>query len=123
MYTTLKYDFCQVQIHDSYMVVVMNEGIHITSKYTTVLVDLALTYYKDKPFVYITHRIHSYSVDPSVYLKTSKLKNLSGFAVVAAVPVAKANAEIEKLFLDKPFEIFYSLSDAIAWAKTIIPDE
>ena len=50
----------------------------------------------------------------------AQIKNLIGFAVVADVPVAKANAEVEKLFLNKPFEIFQSLDKAITWANNIL---
>lgn len=119
MTDTLKYDFCTVYIHDFYLVVEINEGFHLLSSHNQILVNLADTYYRDKNFIYITHRIHSYSVDPIIYTETSKIKNLIGFAVVGKVPLSAANAQIEKLFLQKPFEIFNDLKDAIDWAKSI----
>ncbi len=115
----LKYDFCTVYIYDTYLVVEINEGFHLLSSHNQILVNLADTYYRNKNFVYITHRINSYSVDPVIYTQTSKIKNLIGFAVVGKVPLSAANAEIERLFLQKPFEIFDKLSDAIDWAKSI----
>ena len=120
MAKTLTYDFCTMTLYDDYLIVVINEGEHLIPSQNQILVDIAKTHYHNKPFVYITHRKYSYSVDPSIYLKTSKTPNLCGFAVVAEVPVSMANAQIEKLFLNKPFEIFTVIDDAINWAKGVI---
>jgi hypothetical protein len=117
---TQKYNFCTLNFYDNYMVAVINKDIHLAPVENLVLIDAANDYYKDKPFVYITHRKHSYSVDPIVFVKTAKIKNLLGIAVVANVPVSKGNAEIEKLFYNKPYEIFNALEDAIAWAKQLV---
>lgn len=120
---TLKYPFCSVDIYDNYLVVCMNKGIHLTRDKNKILEDIANEYFYDKAFVYITHRKYSYSVDPSIYLKTSEIINLVGFAVVAQAPLAKGNAEVEKLFLEKPFEIFSSFEDAKLWAISILAIE
>lgn len=118
----LKFDFCEMHIHDYYVLVIANEGVTISPKHNKTLENVVDTYYMDKPFVYITHRLNSYSVDTSTYLETSKIKNLKGFAVVSNDYKAKSNAEVEKLFLKKPFEIFDRLEDAILWAKTILKE-
>ncbi len=98
----------------------MNEGVTITPTHNQTLIDVTATYFKDKPFVYITHRINSYAVDPKTYFDTSKISNLVGFAVVSKNFKAKSNAELEKIFFNKPFEIFNTLDEAIRWADTII---
>ena len=123
MIKSLKYPFCTIDIYSNYVISRINEGFHLTPDKNRILEDIANDYFKDKPFVYITHRINSYSVDPSIYLQTSKVKNLAGMAVVAEAPLSKGNAEVEKLFLKKPFEIFTDLNDAIEWVKSLIPDE
>ena len=102
------------------MIAVVHKGIHLAPAENQVLIDAANTFYGEKSFVYITHRKHSYSVDPVIFVKTAKMKNLLGVAVVADVPVSKGNAEIEKLFYNKPYEIFSALDDAIKWAKQLI---
>ena len=89
-------------------------------KHNKVLVDIAESHFKAKPFVYITHRINSYSVDPKIYYETSKISNLAGFAVVSDKYKAKSNAMVEKMFFSKPFEIFGDLAEAKRWAKTIL---
>ncbi|WP_243835783.1 hypothetical protein [Gelidibacter sediminis] len=89
-------------------------------KHNTVLVNIVDTYFRDREFVYITHRINSYAVDPSVYFETSKIKNLRAFVVVSNDYKAKSNAEVEMLFSSKPFKIFDNLEDAVSWVKSSV---
>ncbi len=116
----LKFDFCDMYIYDNYMVAIMNEGVTITPEHNEILLNIVDTYYNNKKFVYITHRLNSYSVDPAIYFETSKIKNLAGFAVVSKDFKAKSNAEIERLFLNKPFEVFNTLEEAVSWTKTLL---
>lgn len=120
MKESLTFDFCDMTIYDSYVIVVMKEGVDIKPEHNDVLVEITNTYFSDKPFVYITHRVNSYSVDPKVYHETSKIKNLKGFAVVSSNYQAKFNAQIEQMFFKEPFEIFTKLEDAIDWAKKLV---
>ena len=120
MTDVIKFDFCEMRIYDYYTVVVMNEGVTITPEHNQVLINVVDTYFKNKKFVYITHRLNSYAVDPAIYFETSKIENLAGFAVVSNDYKAKSNAEVEKLFLTKPFEIFSTLDEAVSWAKSIL---
>ncbi|MGB1309111.1 MAG: hypothetical protein ACPG6B_09385 [Oceanihabitans sp.] len=112
----------QVSIYQNYMLVIMNEGITVTVESNKKLLSLAETHYKNKAFVYITNRKNSYAVDPAVYFETKKIENLIGFAVVSLKEIAINNALIEKLFFDKPFEMFKSLDKAIAWANKLIEE-
>ena len=114
----LKFDFCDMYIYSNYLVVVMKEGITISPDRNQVLINIADTYFSNKKFVYITHRLHSYAVDPAIYIETSKIQNLVGFAVVSKDFKAKSNAEIEKLFLNKPFEVFNTIDEAVSWAES-----
>jgi len=123
MIKSLKYSFCTIDIYNNYVISCINEGFHLTPDKNRILEDIANDYFKNKLFTYISHRKYSYSVDPSIYLQTSKIKNLAGMAVVAQAPLSKGNAEVEKLFLNKPFEIFSDLDDAVKWAKSIVPNE
>ena len=117
MKETLTFDFGDMTIYDNYLVVVMKEGVHIEIEHNNVLVEVANAYFADKPFIYITHRVNSYSVDPKIYHETTKIENLKGFAVVSNNYQAKVNAQIEQMFFSKPFEIFTSLEDAFKWAE------
>ena len=122
MKESLTLDFCDMAIYDNYVVVVMKEGVNITPDYSEILVEVTKTYFVDKPFVYITHRINSYSVDPKVYHEVSEIENLRGITVVSSNYKAKINAQIEQMFFKKPFEIFTELEYAIDWAKKLIQE-
>ena len=54
------------------------------------------------------------------FSKFFKIENLKGFAVVSNVYKAKSNAEVEKMFFNKPFCIFSELNEAVAWANELV---
>lgn len=109
-----------MEVYENYVVVVMNEGVNLTPSHNEMLLEVTSTYFSDRPFVYITHRVNSYSVDPKIYYETAKIKNLIGLAVVSGDYKAKFNAKIEKMFFNKPFEIFTKMEDAVNWAKNLL---
>ena len=115
-----KLEFGTVFIADHYILAVMNEGVTILPEHNQNLVDAAERFFKDRPFGYITHRIHSYSVDPKVYLETSKISNLVAFAVVSGDQISLNNTKVEQLFLDKPVQLFDELEAAQAWIQDIV---
>lgn len=117
MSVLLKYDFCEIEVFSNYLIVTISEGITLTPQHNQVLKDISLKHFKDKKFGYITHRVHSYSVDPRIYIETSKIENLAAFAIVSTRQINISNAEIEKLFFKKPFKHFDVLENAIAWVK------
>ncbi|QNJ98840.1 hypothetical protein [Constantimarinum furrinae] len=117
--TTLKFSFGEIDIFENYVLTVMKEGITVLPEYNVELLKIANTYFKDRPFGYITNRINSYSVDPRVYLNTSKIKNLVAFAVVSDKELNLTNSEVEKIFLRQPFEVFSSLEEAISWVDSM----
>ena len=111
--------FGTVSMHDNYMVAVMNEGVTVNPEINSVLEELAVNHFQDKKFVYITHRVNSYSVDPNIYFKTSQIPNLVGFAVVLGRKIRLDNIALEKMFFSKPFKSFKSLNKAIEWANEL----
>lgn len=120
MRASLTLHFCDLSIYDNYLVVFMHEGTNVLPENNKILLEVANEYFKNQAFVYITHRINSYSVDPQIYLETAKIENLKGFAVVSNVYKAKSNAEVEKMFFNKPFCIFSELNEAVAWANELV---
>lgn len=117
---TKEYSFGKIFIHDCYVIAIMKEGIVVKVEYNLVLKEISETYFKNKKFGYITNRINSYSVDPSIYLETNKIKNLVAFAIISNNPMNLLNSEIEKMFFKKPFEHFYTIVEGIGWVKATI---
>ncbi len=120
MLVLLTYDFCTIEIHDNYIVVVMKEGITVKPEDNKVLEEIAKDYYEGRDFGYITYRKHSYAVDPRIYFKTSEIENLIGFAVVSTRKIAKHAAEVERIFLKKPYEYFDTIEEAVDWINALI---
>lgn len=111
----LTYDFCTIEVHEFFVLVVMNEGITVNPQHNDILINVSTKYFRNKNFGYITHRKNSYSVDPRVYLETSKIENLVAFAVVGNEEIKISNTDVEKRFLKKPFQHFEDLDDAKDW--------
>lgn len=119
MSNILKFPFGKVTIFDNHLIVVMNEGIIVTPDFNSILEDIANTYFSNINFVYITHRINSYSVDPNIYFKTSQIENLIGFAVVTGEKIYRDNIALEKNFFSKPFKSFSTIKTAVEWANNL----
>ena len=117
---TVTFDFGTAEIFEHYLVMVMKEGVHIIPEYNEELINLADQYYKNRKFVYITNRKHSYSVDPRIYLETSKIENLAGFAIVSEKEIPISTAQVEKIFLNKPMRVFDTVEQAATWALDLL---
>ncbi|SRX55884.1 hypothetical protein [Aequorivita sp. CIP111184] len=122
MIKTLNFEFGEIRVFKNFVVVVMNEGITVKPEYNDDLIAISENYFRDRPFGYITYRKNSYSVNPMVYLKTSKIENLIAFAVVSDDALRIRNLEVERRFLTKPFEHFNNLDDAKDWVNKMIKD-
>ncbi|MFD2561127.1 hypothetical protein [Aquimarina rubra] len=113
-------DFCKLEIHHNYMIAVMKEGIVVSATNNSILIKIAEKHFKKTPFVYITHRIHSYSVDPIVYIKTGEVHNLLGFAVVSKNPMQEIQTKYERSFFKKEFRRFDDIESALSWKDELI---
>lgn len=94
------------------------EGVHVTKENAIEPIQIALRVYGDSvPIIYISHRLHSYSMDPVGYGEVVKMfPNFIGFAIVSQNRYRRMLASIEKLFIKKPIGVFYDMEAAFAWA-------
>lgn len=118
-FTKTKLSFCTLLTSDNIIIAEINEGVVLNQDMSDEIIYFSSVVIKNNPFVYITNRINSYAVDPTIYKGVSQVETLKGFAVVSTTLSAR-NAEIERLFLNKPFEIFSDLNDAKLWAIQIL---
>lgn len=120
MIDELNFDFCDIQIYETYVISRIHEGQTLMPKHNSVMTEISESYFKHKFFFYISHRIHSYAVNPEIYYKTCKIENLKGFAVVSNDYKPRANFQVEKMFITKPFQVFKDLGTAIEWGNTLL---
>ncbi|TPN88878.1 hypothetical protein FHK87_01295 [Aquimarina algicola] len=73
--------------------------------------------------VYISNRVHSYSVKPSDWIKFFRNNfRLRGYAIVSYTQKGLLTSLLEKLFMRNSFQNFDNLEDAIIWAKKLTHD-
>lgn len=119
MYKKIKLPFCSLEIYDHSIVGTINEGVNLCVDKSAQIIELAINHFQSTPFVYIANRKHSYSVDPIIYKYNSEIETLSGFAIVTG-NIHPNTVDIEKIFCNKPMEVFSSLEEAMDWAKQIL---
>ena len=115
-------DIGEISFYKKYLIVRINNGVSLDYESASPILELAYFYYSDqKPFVYITDRINSYSFNPTAHFTTTRnFPNVKGYAVVAHNSLKRNIAVMEQQFLNIPKKIFTSVDDAIAWAEQII---
>jgi len=114
------FDFGKVRIQNDIVIAEMKEGITFDIHYNTQFLKFCKDHFKGKTYGYISNRIHSYSVNPTVYIDTAKSSNIKAIAIVSSDPINKGNADIERQFFQHPFEVFSTLDQAIDWmSKTL----
>jgi hypothetical protein len=113
------YDFkdSEVFIFDNFLVNQIKQGVTVTPEHNQQLRDVLDKHFGNKKVVYISNRYYNYAVDPLTYLETSKIHNLVAMAIVADTAIAKSNAALESMFYKKKFEVFETLSEAMAWVQ------
>ncbi len=113
------YDFvdAEVFVFDNFLINQIKEGVTVTPKHNEKLRKVIDKHFANKRMVYISNRYFSYAVDPLTYLETSKIHNLVAMAIVSKTEIGKSNAALESMFYKKNFEIFETLSEAMAWVQ------
>ena len=115
--------YCETFVFDEFLVNQIKEGVTITPGHNLKLKEVIDRHFKNRPLVYISNRIFSYSVDPITYIGTSKIHNLLAIAIVADTEINSKNAHYEGTFYDKPFQVFKTLSESIRWVREVIDQE
>lgn len=115
--TAIQLDFAQVSLYEDHLVLIFNQGVHVTVDMSHAILALAQEHFHNKPFTYISHRKNEYSIDPSAYREASKIENLKAIAVVSHEGIGLNSVNLEKHFFSKPFKHFLKLKDARSWIR------
>ncbi|WP_340076436.1 hypothetical protein [Leptobacterium sp. I13] len=116
----INFNFGSLEFHDCYAIGIINEGENVRSDENRHLITMCAENYLNKPFGYIYNRTNSYSIDPTIYLETSKMRNLVAIAVVTSNRMQRLNVEIERIFFNKPFEHFNTVEEAEVWMRKMV---
>ncbi len=112
--------YAQVYVFQNYLINQINDGVNVNMEHVEVLRDMIKKHFGNRKLVYIGNRVHSYSVDPLVYLSVGRIDNIEGIAIVTDTRLNLQNANFEKVFYHKEFEVFTNMEAAIVWASDLI---
>lgn len=112
-----------IYFYEKVVIVEAIEGVTLSYKTSFSILVKALQITGLKPFVYISNRVNSYSVDPNDYKYLNQIPSLKGIAIVSTLESARKNAALEKSFSKKTMEIFEDISDAYQWAVNRLDDK
>jgi len=103
------------------LVVEVNEGVNLSYASAASLLFKGLLVLKNKPWVYISHRINSYSVVPTDYEYLHKIGTLKALSIVVPTDTDPSTTAIEQIFCRKPFKLFNNgLEEAMVWADKML---
>lgn len=115
-------EYGTIAVYKKYVIATLNEGVTISPSHSIGFESIANDLFKNRNFGYISNRINSYSIDPKIYFKISEADNLVAFAMVSNNQLHISNAEIEKIFLKKPFKIFTDIDQAVIWIEKMVKE-
>lgn len=107
-------------VYPNFVIGVISEGANLKLEQVSTIVLLYEKYFAFKDFTYISYRVNSYSIDPTVYPYLLEIKTLKGIAVVTEKNSFRQNFEIEKVFYSGNIRIFPTILEAISWANTMV---
>ncbi len=109
-----------VKIYKTIVIVEISEGIKISYENGIKVFERLKSILGDQPWVYISNRVNSYSLDPNDYRYFNEIETLRGIGVIQYEESIKTASELEKMFIQKPFKTFNDLNSAIEWGLTKI---
>lgn len=110
-------DVGKIQVYENYMVSIFDEGATLTLERAYQIIGISEIHFRNKHFGFISHRIHSYAIDPTVYTYLRQLENLKAFAIVSNKEIDMHNFHIEKLFYKNAMKLFLDYQKALTWVR------
>lgn len=117
------YPFADIYAFDGFVISEIKEGINFTwEEHAQVIIDDIVGYFdtNGNDIIYISHRIHSYSVMASDWVKFFKHSySLKNYGVIGYNNTSFLNSMIENLFFKNKIKSFTDLDIAMDWATNI----
>ena len=116
----------ELEIHDNLVIVRFDEGSDVTIEDWMEIKEMVFDNFSGK-FAWISDRINSYSIDPTLLLETEVIEDMNNFICLAQVNYEKKlkdSTDLAKDFLSAnvPFRSFTKLDDALNWVKEKLRD-
>ncbi len=98
--------FTKVEVYNNYIVNTIAEGFLVMPRHNSILLDFVKEHFNNKDFIYVSNRINSYSVNPTVYYETKKIQNPYWYCCSFNKPQTKTIVRNGRIFLQKEYGIF-----------------
>jgi len=118
---TLETNTLNAYFYNNFVVVEVSEGVNLNFKSGFSLLLKGLQIHGTRPFIYISNRINSYSLNPNDYKYLEKIPTLKGLAIVSNSKDLQLMAKMEsQFFVKKPFEMFDDIQNAHEWGEMVL---
>lgn len=111
-----------ISAYKAIAIVEIEEGIAVSFQDGHEIFTRLLSILGNKPWVYISNRVNSYSLDPNDYRYLNQIATLKAIGVIQYKKSIQTALELEKMFIKKPFKTFDNLDAAIEWGLNKIKD-
>lgn len=109
-----------LEFYEEIVISEVKEDVILEIKHVKQMLKICNEVFGGKKYVYISNRKNNYNVIPTVYFELKDVKQLLGIGIVSESYEALKIANFEKQFSPVPFNIFFSMKEAHAWAKTLL---
>lgn len=118
---TVDIDIARFELHKHYLVATIHEGVIFDTPQLQKFHEIFDTYYKDRPFGYISNRLNDYTINPTCYIETKKYDSkIVGIATLCYSDVTFQNATFAERFFDWPHQAFYTMDECVEWIQILL---
>ncbi|WAC01185.1 hypothetical protein N7U66_13705 [Lacinutrix neustonica] len=113
------FNFGKVDFYENFLITEISEGFCFDIDDALKVSELVTLHFQDKPFAYISNRVHSYSLIPMNYLKIKEVfPTIAAFAAVTYTVLQESMIDVENTFLDGFLKNFNSVDQAVSWCQS-----
>lgn len=116
-HTKVEFSFGRFYFFDNFLISELFEGIHFDWEKIQEVIGMIIDHYGEHPQIgHISNRIHSYSIEPQLWLNFYKQYNfIVASAIISYSDFNYMNATIEKHFAKSSLKRCFSLDEAMVW--------
>jgi len=108
----------EFEFYENYFIGRIYEGVHAGSNFVESLSEMIQKHYSGRPVIYISDRVHSYSLDPIATMDLISRNNLRYVGIVAYSKQQRSLYSYEKQMFDGvTMYSFDTLGAAVNWAE------
>ncbi len=109
-----------ITFYGNIVVVEFSEGFTVSYSTAFSMLLKGLSILRMRPWIYISHRKHSYAVNPNDYKYLNKVPTLKGLIVLRAEEMSNPMEDLEEKFCKKPFFVVNTMEEAVKIANELL---